>query len=120
MLYRRIADISNEDDISLIIEEFDDRFGSPPEEVINLLYQLRVKLKAEKCNLFSISVEGKNILLKYPPSTEENLHRELPDLGKGVRRGKNAYRISMEGRTNWRIRLINLLDKLLTQSEVNH
>ena len=119
-LYRRIADIKNEDDISLIIEEFDDRFGPPPEEVINLLYQLRVKLKAEKCELFSISIEGKNILLKYPPSTEGNFHRELPDLGKGVTRGKNAYRISMEGRTDWRIRLINILDILLTQLEVDH
>ena len=119
-LYRRIADISNEDDIRLIIEEFDDRFGPPPEEVINLLYQLRVKLKAEKCDLSSISIEGKYISLKYPPLTEEHKQRELLDLGKRIRRGKNAYWIPVEGRTNWRIRLINILDLLLTQSEINH
>jgi transcription-repair coupling factor (superfamily II helicase) len=120
MLYRRIADISNEDDISLIIEEFDDRFGPLPEELINLLYQLRVKLKAEKCDLFSVSAEGKYILLKYPPSNEENTHRELTDLGKGIRRGKNVYRLPMEGRTDWRIRLINILDILSTQTEVDY
>jgi transcription-repair coupling factor (superfamily II helicase) len=119
-IYRRIADISNGDDIDLIIEEFDDRFGPPPEEVINLLYQLRVKLKAEKCDLSSISVEGKYILLKYPPSIIESKQRELPDLGKWIRRGKNSYRISMEGRIDWRIRLIIILDILLTQSEVSH
>ena len=119
-LYRRIADINNEDEIGLLMAEFDDRFGPPPEEVINLLYQFRVKLKAEKCGLSSISIEGKNILLKYPPSPEEKKHRELPNLGKGITRGKNAYRMLREGRTNWRIRLINILNILLTQSEVNY
>ncbi len=119
-LYRRIADINNEDEIGLLMAEFDDRFGTPPEEVINLLYQFRVKIKAEKCGLSSISIEGKNILLKYPPSPEEKKHRELPNLGKGITRGKNAYRMLREGRTNWRIRLINILNILLTQSEVNY
>jgi transcription-repair coupling factor (superfamily II helicase) len=118
-LYRRIADISNEDEISLTIEEFGDRFGPPPVEVINLFSQLRIKLKAEKCGLSSISIEGNHLLLKFP-LTEENKQRELPDLGKRIRKGRNAYRISIEGRTDWRIRLIIVLDILLTKLEANH
>ena len=118
-LYRRIADIDNEDEIGLLIAEFEDRFGPPPEEVFNLLLQLRVKLKAEKCGLSSISVEGQNLLLKYPLSSEEKVYRDLPDLGKGATRGKNAYRMLRAGRTDWRIRLINILD-LLIRTEGKH
>ena len=54
--------------------------------------------------------------MKDPLSYKEKDYRVLPDLGKGVTRGKNAYRMLRGGRTDWRIRLINILD-LLIQAE---
>ena len=116
-LYRRVAEIEHEEDISLVIEEFSDRFGPPPEEVINLLYQIRVKLKAEKCGLNSISIEGNQIVFRYPPLSEKNLQRELVDIGKEIRRGKNAYWIPLAGKLDWRIRIISILNELLLQTK---
>jgi transcription-repair coupling factor (superfamily II helicase) len=119
-LYRRIADVTNEDDIKLLIDEFADRFGPPPEEVQNLLFQIRVKLKAEKCGLSSITREGKYLLLRYSHSSKEKEQKELPDLGKQVRRGKNTYWLFLEGRIDWRVRLISTLELLKSQSKVIH
>ena len=57
-IYRRLADITDEDDLETIRSEFTDRFGKPDEGLENLLWQLRVKLKAERCGLASITVEA--------------------------------------------------------------
>jgi transcription-repair coupling factor (superfamily II helicase) len=116
-LYRRIADISNENENNSIYEEFTDRFGSPPEEVINLLFQNRIKLIAEKCGLGSISIEGKQLVLRYPPLPEKKKYRELIDLGRDIRRGKNAYWIPLEGKLNWRIRIMDILHDLLSRTK---
>ena len=117
-LYRRIADLQDEKEIGSIIEEFDDRFGTPPEELINLLFQLRVKLTAEKCGVSSISHEGTHILIKFPPSEEKEKKekkKELPELGRNIRKGKYAYWMPIAGSPDWRVRLIQALNALVEQ-----
>jgi transcription-repair coupling factor (superfamily II helicase) len=47
-LYRRIADLRDEMELDALGSEFRDRFGNLPEMVQNLLYQMRIKLRAEK------------------------------------------------------------------------
>src|SRR5690606_36149807 len=50
-LYRRMATIQTSAEIDTLEEEFRDRFGEPPEMVRNLLYQLKIKLLADKAGL---------------------------------------------------------------------
>ncbi len=64
-LYRRIADLRDESEIDALGSEFRDRFGLMPEMTQNLLYQMRVKLRAEKAGLISVNWEAGQILLKY-------------------------------------------------------
>ena len=90
-LYRRIADLRDETEIEALSSEFGDRFGDLPDMVKNLFYQMRVKLRAEDAGLSAISWENGQIVLRYPSSSEENDGRRLPDLGPGVRGGRNAY-----------------------------
>jgi tRNA (guanine-N7-)-methyltransferase len=62
-LYRRIADLRDEREIDALVLEFLDRFGPPPEMLQNLLYQMRIKLLAEK-----ISDKGElNIATDWQP-----------------------------------------------------
>ncbi|MFZ6030485.1 MAG: transcription-repair coupling factor [Chloroflexota bacterium] len=93
-LYRRIADMRSLPEVDALADEFADRFGPPPQEARNLLYQVRLKLLAEKAGLASISSESGQIVLRYPPLPEgigERSFAGIPDLaGFGVRRGKNA------------------------------
>ena len=111
-LYRRIADTINQHDIEKIKEEFVDRFGPLPEDTHNLFWQLGIKLKAEAAELASISIEGDQIVLRYPPLPEGLKARNLRDMGGEARRGKNAYWLPILGESNWQDRLDNLLTRL--------
>jgi len=117
-LYRRIADLRDEGEIEALAAEFRDRFGDLPEMTVNLLYQMRVKLRAEKIGLASISLENGQIVLRYPASDGESARR-LPDLGPAVRGGKNAYWLMFGQDTSprqvsdWPERLLSLLGELI-------
>jgi transcription-repair coupling factor (superfamily II helicase) len=113
-LYRRMADIRSLPEVDALTDEFTDRFGPPPEEVRNLLYQVRLKLLAEKAGLASVSAEGGQIVIRYPPLPEGVQTRDLsglPDLsGLGVRKGKNA--LWMPVVEDWYERLGKVLERL--------
>ncbi len=116
-LYRRIADLRDETEIDALASEFQDRFGDLPEMVENLFYQMRVKLRAEEAGLSAINWESGQIVLRYPLSAEdkEKEGRRLPDLGPGIRGGRNAYWCSFGRDDDWREKLLDVLNKLLKE-----
>jgi transcription-repair coupling factor (superfamily II helicase) len=122
-LYRRIADLRDETEIDALASEFEDRFGELPEMAENLFYQMRVKLRAEQAGLSSINWESGQIVLRYPPSSEDTRSmpqsgsgdkdgRRLPDLGPDVRGGRNAYWCSFGRDEDWQDRLLDVLERL--------
>ncbi len=114
-IYRRLAHITVEHDLETIQAEFLDRFGLPDEGLENLLWQLRVKLKAERIGLTSITVEANHLVLRFPPLPEGIKVRDLPDIGSDYRRGKNAYWIIVDDKVDWKTSLESALNKLEDQ-----
>lgn len=114
-LYRRLSDIQNENDLQVMVDEFVDRFGPLPEPVANLFFQMRVKLRAEMAGMISVTMEGEQLVLRYPP-LPENASRNLPFVGLGVRSGRNAYWISNTGVENWQQKLLDTLGEILAVS----
>jgi len=110
-LYRRIADLRDETEIDALTSEFQDRFGQLPEMVENLFYQMRVKLRAEQAGLSAISWESGQVVLRYSASEDKD-GRRLPDLGPGIRGGKNAYWCSFGKDGHWQEQLLNVLERL--------
>ena len=113
-LYRRLADVTDEDELQAMQDEFADRFGPLPEPVENLFFQMRVKLRAELAGLASVSLEGEQIVLRYPP-LPEGASRTLPHLGMGVRAGKNAYWITINNGIDWKEKLLETLAEILAE-----
>jgi transcription-repair coupling factor (superfamily II helicase) len=111
-LYRRLADIRRLDEIDALIEEFGDRFGPLPETVRNLLYQLKIKLLAEKAGLASVSSENGQLVLRYPPLPEGMPSRTIPDVSPDVRGGKNALWMPGVDQEGWQEKLLATLEKL--------
>lgn len=111
-LYRRIADLRDETELDALGSEFRDRFGQLPEMVQNLLYQMRVKLRAEKAGLTSVSWEAGQILLRYPAPTDRSEAKRLPDLPNGVRGGKSQYWITLAKEEVWTAKLLDVLHQL--------
>jgi transcription-repair coupling factor (superfamily II helicase) len=112
-LYRRLADMRSQDEIEALNEEFLDRFGALPEETRNLFFQLKVKLLAERAGLASVSSEGGQLILRYPPLPEGENARMLPDFADPVRTGKNAIWIPFKETVAWQDSLLEILNRLI-------
>ena len=112
-LYRRIADLEDQQAVTDMIEEFKDRFGPLPETTQNLFYQIRVKLMAEKAGLAVISMEEKRIALRFPSLPEEVRDRNLPELGMNTRVGRNGYWIVLQAGSDWKEHLLQVLFELV-------
>ena len=111
-LYRRLADLTDKSALEALAAEFTDRFGPLPEMITNLFYQMQVKLLAEAAGLVSIGMESGQIVLRYPASPERTESKRLSDLGPGIRGGKNAYWCLFGKDTDWKMRLLEVLERL--------
>jgi transcription-repair coupling factor (superfamily II helicase) len=111
-LYRRIADLRDESEIDALSSEFSDRFGLLPEMVQNLLYQMRIKLHAEKIGLASIGMENGQLVLRFPAGPNGDSAPRLRDLGPAVRGGKHAYWLAFGREPDWLERLLGVLEQL--------
>jgi transcription-repair coupling factor (superfamily II helicase) len=120
-LYRRLADLENPSEIQALQDEFIDRFGPPPEPVMNLFYQMQVKLMAEQAGLASVVLEGDQVVLRYPPLPEGVASRNLTTINYHTRTGKNAYwmPLNVEGE-EWQERLMNVLSIIISERQLAH
>jgi transcription-repair coupling factor (superfamily II helicase) len=64
-MYKKIASISNQQDLFDIEEEIEDRFGDIPTMVRNLLSIAYVKQQAQLCGISNISQRNNNITIKF-------------------------------------------------------
>jgi transcription-repair coupling factor (superfamily II helicase) len=64
-MYKKIASISNQQDLFDIEEEIEDRFGDIPTMVRNLLSIAYVKQQAQVCGISNISQRNNNIAIKF-------------------------------------------------------
>ena len=117
-LYRRIADLCTLSELAGLANEFRDRFGPPPEEVQHLLYQIKVKLLADKVGLNAIYPENGKIVLRFPKPPDDTPSRAFPYLGNDIRVSKNSVRI-LRGQQggDWQTRLVEILQELRDNGE---
>ncbi|HET6846983.1 MAG TPA: TRCF domain-containing protein [Anaerolineales bacterium] len=112
-LYRRLADVRDERELEALSDEFKDRFGPLPEMVQSLLYQMTVKLFAEKAGLSSLTWESGQFVLRYSGDRNGRSASRLRDLAPGVRGGRGAYWCTVPKETDWKAELLRVL-KLLS------
>jgi transcription-repair coupling factor (superfamily II helicase) len=117
-LYRRLADLHDLPEIIALEEEFNDRFGAPPQDVLNLLFQLKVKVLAEKAGLSSIARESKQLALRFPSQADGAEARQFPALGALVRVSKNTIWLYGLDGDDWQEALLETLEALSEQSKV--
>ena len=77
-LYKKIAMIESEEDMSDILDELSDRFGEPPQEAMNLLKTALMRSYAVKCGFAKVTQNGVNISV-YPNKLMVDVWQELSD-----------------------------------------
>ena len=64
-LYRRAGDLKEKEEIREFLDELTERFGPPPNEVINLVFTIGLKAKCIKLNIDYVDVGPKAVLLGF-------------------------------------------------------
>ena len=64
-IYKKIAAISSEEDITEIIDELIDRFSDPPVSVINLVNIAYIKYLANSAGIVDLSVKNTKVTMKF-------------------------------------------------------
>ncbi len=79
--YTKIAAIDTADDITAVTAEMTDRYGPPPQPVLNLLAVARLRARARRAGLTDVAQQGNHVRFgpaELPESREVRLRRLYP------------------------------------------
>jgi transcription-repair coupling factor (superfamily II helicase) len=86
-MYKRLAEVREDDDVRLLREEMQDRYGDPPAPVERLLAVARFRARARRAGLHEVTVQSKYIRfapVELPESRTVRLNRLYP---KSIHKG---------------------------------
>ncbi|MBQ8165350.1 MAG: transcription-repair coupling factor [Clostridia bacterium] len=90
-MYRKIATVTSDDDISDLTDELLDRYGDVPANVLNLMSVAKIRSMSEKCGFVSIIQQPKRIVFVPAPGT--SLAKLAAPFSKGENLAEYAKRI---------------------------
>ncbi len=116
-LYRRLANLGEENDVEAMGAELADRFGPRPRSLENLLYQLRVKIRAGRAGVSAVASDNGQIVLTLPAlgETDQAYLRDSGSLGAGIRVSKNRLWLPRASEKDWRELLLKVLEQLAAE-----
>jgi transcription-repair coupling factor (superfamily II helicase) len=76
-LYKRFAEVRNENDADDLLAELKDRFGEPPNCVHNLLKIALITAECRKIGIIEISQRGNNIIISFGNDAKVNITQLL-------------------------------------------
>ena len=111
-LYQRFATATTGEQVGALIAELEDRFGPLPEQAQNLVYQVGLRLEAQRAGVSQITATDHEIVVKLhgrPPADVTRLSREV---GAALRAGSNQLRLPRGRGEGWLVTLQRLIDLL--------
>ncbi len=100
MLYRRVAAARREEEIGRVLDEAADRYGPPPDSVLNLADYGRIRVMADALGIESVDREGRLVVFKFRPQAKVDparlvaLVRQRPELALAP---PAAVKLSLDG-----------------------
>jgi TRCF domain len=86
MLYRKVAGARRPEEVDRILDEAADRYGEPPDSVLNLADYGRIRIMADRLGIETIDREDRTVVLKFRPQANVDpvrlvaLVRKRPEL----------------------------------------
>ena len=69
-VYRRMAAVRREPDLDRIMDEVRDRYGPPPDSVLNLAEYAAIRLMADRIRAESLDRDGHAVVIKFRPDAK--------------------------------------------------
>lgn len=69
-LYRRLSSLREDQELTAIVEEMQDRFGPFPKEVANLMQVMSLRLLLKKRSILRVDVNHEGLILTFSPDTD--------------------------------------------------
>jgi transcription-repair coupling factor (superfamily II helicase) len=66
-VYRRLAGVRTEEELDRLMDEVRDRYGPPPDSVLNLAEYASIRLMADRIGVESLDREGQTVVIKFRP-----------------------------------------------------
>ncbi|MBE6730013.1 MAG: transcription-repair coupling factor, partial [Ruminococcaceae bacterium] len=109
-IYKRIADIENEEDAQDVIDELCDRFGEPPRTVMGLIDIALLRNKAISADIYEIVKEKDDVIFRMTAFNQETvkklslafeskmriLNSEVPSVAIRVKKGQTLLSVVAE------------------------
>ena len=109
-LYRKIGDLTSNDEIKNFIEELNERFGPPPNEVSNLIYTISLKIICLKLNINFIDIGPKALIIGFRKQGEKEISHILDWVNKNNNfiklRNDEKIVITLKGKSVNRFKLL--------------
>jgi transcription-repair coupling factor (superfamily II helicase) len=67
MVYRKVAAARSEKEISCVLDDVRDRYGAPPDSVLNLAEYARIRVLADHLGVDSIERDGRTVVIRFRP-----------------------------------------------------
>jgi transcription-repair coupling factor (superfamily II helicase) len=93
-LYQHLSQLDKVEAIEALADEFNDRFGQPPQEVKNLLYAVKIKTLAAQAGIESISREEGQIVIRRFPHMPLDKTGLGPLVRDGIKLGTTQIRLN--------------------------
>lgn len=88
-LYRRLSNLVEKSELEEITEEIRDRFGSPPQEVVNLFGLMSIRLLLKKLRIIKLDMGSNSLTLTLP----EEMGVDAKDLVRLISARPNRFRL---------------------------
>lgn len=114
-MYRKIATVTNDDDISDLTDELLDRYGDVPDNVMNLMSVAKIRSMSEKCGFGSIIQQPKRIV--FVPAQGVSFAKIAEPFAKGKLSSEYIRRITVNTGSDPYIALKILFERGIAQSD---
>jgi transcription-repair coupling factor (superfamily II helicase) len=82
MVYRKVAAARTEKELDAALDEIRDRYGAPPDSVLNLAEYGRIRIMADRLGVDTIDREGRLVVIKFRPNARIDPMRLVKVVGE--------------------------------------
>ncbi|TMD95321.1 MAG: transcription-repair coupling factor [Chloroflexi bacterium] len=114
--YRQLANAEDEQELDSMLRSLKDRYGTAPEQLDNLAYSLRVKLRGQRMGLRGVIAEGHDIAIRVDPQRFLDVEELSRRMAGRIAVGPNRIKMRRKGE-GWQADLLTLLDEMFSLYE---